>query len=343
MTKKDFLNFLEQRLMVLNDSERADLLSEYEEHIEMKMASGLSEEEAIAGFGDPEELVKELLDAYHLNTEYQPSGSRSASRIAYYVKSCAHFVSSMFDTLFHYSLRDLFKLFLQACFLAAFLGVILLGGAFFGSILRGPFWHLSWVGPILYDIISFFAWLIFIALAVYLIVFFIKRYILIDYQPLDPPAVSAGYRKEPFRMENLHLDEHFDNAKNYAENAAGKTGEAFARMKQKAAENRELRAAKRENREPVKVPFPDISLGELCMKIIVFCCRFIAFFFLLMAGCAALGLIAASAAGLVFLAMGYKLFGPFLIILGCALFSVVATGILLQFVFGIGGDKHETV
>ena len=341
MTKTEFLTFLEQRLMVLNDSERADLLNEYEEHIDMKMESGLSEEEAIEGFGDPEELVKELLDAYHLNTDYQPPGSAAASRIGYYVKSCAHFVSSMFDTLFHYSMRDLFKLFLQACFLAAFLGVILIGGAFFGALLRSTIWQF-WIGRVLYDVIAFFAWIIYMALAVYLVVFFIRRYILIDYQPLEPPVLNSS-PKEPFRMENLHLDEHFDSAKNYAGSMAEQTSEAFARMKQKAAESRELRAAKREGREPVKIPFPDISLGELCMKIIVFCCRFIAFFFLLMAGCAALGLIAASATGLVFLVMGYKLFGPFLMILGCALFSVVATGILLQFVFGIGGDKHETV
>ena len=70
MTKHEFLNLLEQRLIVLNDDERADLLNEYEQHIEMKMQSGLSEEEAIADFGDPEELIKELLEAYHLNTDY---------------------------------------------------------------------------------------------------------------------------------------------------------------------------------------------------------------------------------------------------------------------------------
>ena len=58
MTKTEFLALLEQRLMVLNDDERADLLSEYEQHIEMKVASGLSEEDAIADFGDPEELIK---------------------------------------------------------------------------------------------------------------------------------------------------------------------------------------------------------------------------------------------------------------------------------------------
>ena len=341
MTKTEFLAFLEQRLMVLNDSERADLLNEYEEHIDMKIESGLSEDDAIAGFGDPEELVKELLDAYHLNIDYQPAGSQAASRIGYYVKNCAHFVSSMFDTLFHYSFRDLFKLFLQACFLAAFLGVIFLGGAFFGAILHSTIGRF-WFGRVFCDILALFAWIIYIALTLYLIVFFIKRYILVNYKPLEPPVMS-NYPKEPFRIETFQLDEHLDNAKNYAGNMAEQTGEAFARMKQRAAENRELRAAKRENRDPVKVPFPDIPLGELCMKIIVFCCRFIAFFFLLMAGCSSLGLVAASATGIVFIVMGYQIIGPFLMVLGCALLSIVITGLLLQFVFGIGGGKHETV
>ena len=54
--------------MVLNDDERADLLSEYEQHIEMKVASGLSEEDAIADFGDPEELIKELQNHVKVNT-----------------------------------------------------------------------------------------------------------------------------------------------------------------------------------------------------------------------------------------------------------------------------------
>ena len=172
MTKTEFLALLEQRLMVLNDDERADLLSEYEQHIEMKVASGLSEEDAIADFGDPEELIKELLDAYHLNTNYQPSGSASTTRITYYVKSFAHFISSMFDTLFHYSIRDLFKLFLQACFLLIFLGAIALGGSLVHSMMWSTIGQL-WLGRILIDIIEVLAWIIYMALVIYMIIFFV--------------------------------------------------------------------------------------------------------------------------------------------------------------------------
>ena len=51
MTKEDFLKKLEQQLHLINDEERADILSEYEQHIEMKINNGLSEEEAIEDFG----------------------------------------------------------------------------------------------------------------------------------------------------------------------------------------------------------------------------------------------------------------------------------------------------
>ncbi len=355
MTKTEFLNLLEQRLMVLNESERADVLSEYEEHIEMKIESGLSEEEAIAGFGDPEELIKELLDAYHLNTEYQPAGTNAAARITYYVKSCAHFLSSTFDALCRMSMKQIFQLCLRVCGMLIFLGILFMAGAAFCSILHGFLYSMPFqsIGRWSYKLIEFFLYMIFLAFSVYLFFFFIKRYVLVDYEPLEMPVVQNPYHynnKQPFHIDDLHFEEHLDNAKNYASNIAGQTGDAFNRMKvsakEKAAINREIRAAKRENgdaKEPVKIPFPDISLGDLCMKVIIFCCRAMAFFFLLMVGPAALALIAATATGLVFIVMGYQLVGPLLVLLGCTLLSIVLTGLLLQFVFGIGGGKHETV
>jgi hypothetical protein len=214
VTKTDFLNLLEQRLIILNEEERIDLLSEYEQHIEMKMQSGLSEEEAIADFGDPEEMIRELLEAYHLNTDYQPK-NQFASKIIYAVKSCTNFLSSTFDSL-------------------------------------------------------------------------------------------------------------------------------CQRMRMKTAQSKKQRLVEQDgqpHREPFKVPFPDISVSALCMKVIILCCRFVGFFFLLFAACSALGLIAGAATALVFVVMGYSIIGPFLVVLGCALIAIIVTALLIQFVFGIGGAK----
>ncbi len=77
MDKKTFLAELEKNLAVLQEDELRDMINEYEQHIDMKIQSGLSEEEAIADFGNLEELTAEILEAYHVRTDYA-SGGRTA-------------------------------------------------------------------------------------------------------------------------------------------------------------------------------------------------------------------------------------------------------------------------
>ncbi len=338
MTKTEFLNLLEQRLMVLNDDERADLLSEYEQHIEMKIQSGLSEEEAIADFGDPEELIKELLEAYHLNTDYQQK-SPFATKITYYVKSCANFLSCTFESLCQMGGKNLFQLFLRLCGLGIFLGVLYTIGALFCNMLYGflvytlPFGES--IGRTVYGLIELCLYLIYLSFTIYLLIFFIKRYVLIDYQPLEPPIIYQNRSSEPA------FD--FDDAKAYASEAKEHTSAMIHRMREKAALSKEQRMennVQKEPKEPIKIPFPDISLSELCMKVLIWCCRFVGFFFLLFAACSALGLIAGTATALIFVVMGYSIIGPFMIVLGCALLAVVVTALLFQFVFGKGGAKQ---
>lgn len=70
MTKTEFLEHLEERLLILNQKERDDILSEYAQHIELKMENGLCEEDVIRDFGDLDELEAEILDAYNVDPEY---------------------------------------------------------------------------------------------------------------------------------------------------------------------------------------------------------------------------------------------------------------------------------
>lgn len=69
MSKEEFLRVLERKLDVINEKERKDIIDEYRTHIEMKMQEGKSEEEVIQDFGDIDELVEEILDAYKINTQ----------------------------------------------------------------------------------------------------------------------------------------------------------------------------------------------------------------------------------------------------------------------------------
>lgn len=78
MTKQAFLDKLKSRLSILDDNEVEDILSEYAAHIDQKVASGKTEAEAIADFGDFNELVKAILSAYKIkdSTSSGDSGSQ---------------------------------------------------------------------------------------------------------------------------------------------------------------------------------------------------------------------------------------------------------------------------
>lgn len=70
MDKKTFIKELKLALSVLQQEELDDIISEYEQHIDMKQASGLTEEDAIADFGSLDELAAEILEAYHVRADY---------------------------------------------------------------------------------------------------------------------------------------------------------------------------------------------------------------------------------------------------------------------------------
>lgn len=75
MNKNEFLKELENRIRVLEKTEIKDILAEYSQHIDMKMNSGLSETDAIKDFGNIEDLAAEILEAYHVNPEYEAEGA----------------------------------------------------------------------------------------------------------------------------------------------------------------------------------------------------------------------------------------------------------------------------
>lgn len=70
MNKTKFLKELETKLKILNEKERQDIITEYKSIIEEKVKNGQTEKEAVADFGDINELVNEILDAYKINTDY---------------------------------------------------------------------------------------------------------------------------------------------------------------------------------------------------------------------------------------------------------------------------------
>ena len=75
MNKEEFLQKLEKELSILNNKERQDIIEEYKDTIEEKVKHGQTEEDAVRDFGNIDELVSEILDAYKINPEFNQKES----------------------------------------------------------------------------------------------------------------------------------------------------------------------------------------------------------------------------------------------------------------------------
>lgn len=83
MNKSEFIDKLKDKLKILNNDEVEDIINEYSEHIDEKIKSGTSERDAINEFGDINELVEGILDAYKINKDYNKGQSTFIDDIAF--------------------------------------------------------------------------------------------------------------------------------------------------------------------------------------------------------------------------------------------------------------------
>ena len=94
MNKQEFLEKLEKELSILNKQERKDIIDEYKDTIEEKVKHGQTEEEAVKDFGNLDELVSEILDAYKINPEYGQKESNIPD-VVYYENRSSWFKSAV--------------------------------------------------------------------------------------------------------------------------------------------------------------------------------------------------------------------------------------------------------
>lgn len=105
---------------MINDKEKEDIILEYGTYIDDKIASGVSEEEAVAGFGDVDELAKEILSAYKINTDsMDPLSSKADKTIdKVYTK-----LEGMFSKLGNFSMNEIFHIIFDAFVLVLILWI----------------------------------------------------------------------------------------------------------------------------------------------------------------------------------------------------------------------------
>lgn len=120
MLKSEFLELLNQKLSLINDKEREDIILEYGTYIDDKIANGVSEEEAVAGFGDVDELAKEILSAYKINTDsMDPLSSKADKTIdKVYTK-----VEKLFSKLGDFTMNQIFHVVFDAFVLVLILWI----------------------------------------------------------------------------------------------------------------------------------------------------------------------------------------------------------------------------
>ncbi|WP_404452556.1 DUF1700 domain-containing protein [Virgibacillus necropolis] len=66
MNNKQFMNELESALKGLSDEERQDILRDFQEHFNIGLADGKTEEQIAESLGSPQHIAKELRATYHV-------------------------------------------------------------------------------------------------------------------------------------------------------------------------------------------------------------------------------------------------------------------------------------
>jgi uncharacterized membrane protein len=105
MNKEDFLRNLRKELTILKLEEIDDIVVEYDSHIAEHIANGLSEDEAIEEFGDFNQLVQGILEAYNIDSEYANSYRKKVQqkeKMNDFVNKSSSTLGDIFNSLFEF-------------------------------------------------------------------------------------------------------------------------------------------------------------------------------------------------------------------------------------------------
>lgn len=123
MNKKVFLEKLKKKLKILKEDELDDIIEEYEDHINEKISSGKTEEEAVKDFGNFDELVKEILSAYKINEDYDKP-TKEKNVVADFIDTCVSFVKDLAKNLGNRGADDIIKFIIEFVVLILFIAIL---------------------------------------------------------------------------------------------------------------------------------------------------------------------------------------------------------------------------
>lgn len=210
MNKAVFLNKLNEKLSIINEEERIDLLNEYAAHIDMKVAEGMTEEEATAGFGDFDELTADLLTAYHVNPEYDKYEDATISSS---LRRIGHFFEDALSSLLDMNREEVFHVLTRLVVVGIMTFFIVAGLSIFQGIIESmaDIPGSNNVTMVLSAGIAFFFTIVKISVVFYAVYFFLERYV-ISVEPISR-RYQRGQQAEEDKYETGEYDERIHYVK----------------------------------------------------------------------------------------------------------------------------------
>lgn len=129
MNKRELINYLENRLYVLNKAERDDIINEYIQHIDNKLKEGLTEKEAVETLGNIEDMVSEILSAYNVDPNYDNKGENKINTVvAEFFNKFVYSIKSIGDYILGQRAINLLKLVIKSIVLFFVLWIVFMIG-----------------------------------------------------------------------------------------------------------------------------------------------------------------------------------------------------------------------
>lgn len=213
MNKSEFIDKLKDKLKILNNDEVEDIINEYSEHIDEKIKSGTSERDAINEFGDINELVEGILDAYKINKDYNKGQSTFIDDIAFtskevFNKSIKIFSNGTFKDIIQFLIYILIALMICAVVKIPFYFV---QDCFENIISPIPYKFYNVISTVVEVVIN----LIYIVVAYIVFIKLMNERILNGFKLTNEPKKSKTKVKESKKVEKESLSKNDNSFINY--------------------------------------------------------------------------------------------------------------------------------
>lgn len=210
MNKIKFEAYLRERLAILQASEIDEIVSEYLQHIELKILEGASEEEAIKDFGNLDDLVNDLLDAYKIDSK-QREFKRFEYKAKRYLTESLDFINQVANSLMQKSANEIISLIVQ--FVLILLLIIIassIADSIAYSLARVFYFRPYFITNVIRAIIHFTKGLIIFSISVGILYWFAKERIIED----DNDEIKTSRKRSKVEVKSTIISEQFEEDEN---------------------------------------------------------------------------------------------------------------------------------